>query len=497
MKLKVNDIGISTGDTLIGIINCEDAEKFDLHRLDRIKIKKGKRTETVFVDTAGPSVVKRGRIGVMKEVIDLLKLRKNDIVSIIPAKKPLSLEYIKRKLNGEPLKKKEIEQIVWDIVHNKLSHVELTYFVAACYMRSMSPEETVMLTIAMAEEGEQLHLDDKIVMDKHCVGGVAGNRTTMIVVPIIAAAGLKIPKTSSRSITSPAGTADTMEVLANVDIPLIKMKRVVEGTNGCLVWGGALNLAPADDKIIRVEKPLAIDAKSQLLASVMSKKLSVSATHLLIDIPWGKGSKIHSKKYAFQLKNDFEQVASQLGIKAIVVLTDGRQPIGNGIGPVLEARDVLWVLKDDPRMPIDLYSKAVRLAGIMLELAGKVKKGKGEEAAKEIVDSGKAYRKIVEIIRAQGKKVISPDKLKPGRYKKDIYARRNGKIASIENDAISKIARTAGAPISKPSGIYLHHHTGEKVKKGSIIYTIYAESKFKLDYAYSIAKEIGFGFRIR
>tara|TARA_Y100000310_G_C20693649_1_gene824003 strand:+ start:1949 stop:3442 length:1494 start_codon:yes stop_codon:yes gene_type:complete len=497
MKLNVKLIEISTGDTLVGLINHNDAEHFDLHPMDRIKVKKGSKVETIFVDIAKNKIVEPGKIGLYKEVSDSLKVKNNDSIEIIPTKKPLSLASIKKKLDGEKLSKEEIEQIVWDIVHNKLSHVELTYFVSACYTHKLSLQETVMLTKAMASEGETLKLRDKIVMDKHCVGGVAGNRTTMIVVPIIAAAGLKIPKTSSRSITSPAGTADTMEILSNVDVPLNKMKSILQKTNGCIIWGGSLNLAPADDKIIKVEKPLSIDAKSQLLASVMSKKLSVSATHLLIDIPWGKGSKIENKKHALTLKKNFEQVAKRVGIKAIVVLTDGKAPIGNGIGPLLEARDVLWVLEDDKRKPRDLYLKSIKLAGIMLELSGKAKKDTGFALAKEIVDSGLAYKKMVEIIRAQGKKIIDSGRMRVAPLSKHVYASKSGKVTLIHNDSISKIARTAGAPKNSSAGIYFHVNTNDEIKKGTLLYTIYAESSFKLDYAFAIAKELGFGVGIR
>ncbi|MBI4453750.1 thymidine phosphorylase, partial [Candidatus Woesearchaeota archaeon] len=286
MKLKVKDVDISSGGPLIAIMNHKDAAMLDLHVMDRIKIKRRGKIETVVVDIAqSDKVVPKGKIGVFEEVIGSLKLRNNDNVEITIARKPLSIDFIKKKLDGQKLSKQEIDQIVWDIVHNKLSAVELTYFVAACYTNVMTTEETILLTKAMVNHGDVLRLNKYPVIDKHSVGGIPGNRTTMIVVPIIAAAGYYVPKTSSRSITSPAGTADTMEVLANVTFPIKKMKEIVLKIHGCIVWGGALNLAPADDKIIAVERPLEIDAESQLLASIMAKKHSVSSTHILIDVP--------------------------------------------------------------------------------------------------------------------------------------------------------------------------------------------------------------------
>jgi len=496
MKLKVKDMDISTGAVLIGILNKYDASLLDLHTSDRLKIKKRKKEETIVLDIAESSkAVPKGSIGLFEEALDSLNLKNGDIVEIKPAKRPVAIEYIRKKLDGHKLSEKEINQIVWDIVHNKLSDIELTYFVAACYSHNLDVNETTILTKAMTNHGDILKVNRYPIMDKHCVGGVAGNRTTPIVVSIIAASGLAIPKTSSRSITSPAGTADTMEVLAPVSLSLDKMKKIVEKHNGCFVWGGALNLAPADDKIIKVEKPLSIDAKSQLLASVMAKKASVSSTHLLIDIPTGKGAKIDSKEYANTLRRDFQLLSKKLGIKAKVIITDGSQPIGNGIGPALEARDVLYVLKNDKKAPFDLKIKSIELAGLMLELADKVKKGKGIEMAMEILESGTAYKKFIEIVKAQGGKEIKPGSIKVGKFKLDIKAEKKGKIKSISSDNISKVARVAGAPDNKGAGVYLHKHVGDEVKKNEVIMTIYADTKMKLDFAYSTYKNFP-GYKI-
>jgi AMP phosphorylase len=497
ISLKVKNMGIATGGPLVVYINKKDAYKLDLHTSDRIKVLKGGKIATAVVDIAESSkVVPPGKIGLCEEVADLIKARGNDDVRVMLAGKPMSIEHIKRKLDGFRLSRKEIEQIVWDIVHHKLTGVELTYFVAACYSRHMTMRETAFLTKAMAAEGDKLNIKRYPIMDKHCVGGVAGNRTTPVIVSIAAAAGLTIPKTSSRSITSPAGTADTMEVLANVSLPLQKMKKVVLKTNGCLVWGGALNLAPADDLIIKVEKPLMIDAKSQLLASVMAKKASVSATHVLVDIPFGKGSKIESTEKANVLKRDFEQIAKELKMKANVVLTDGKQPVGNGIGPALEARDILFLLKNDERAPLDLKKKSLILSGMLLEMGGKAKPGKGLKLAAEILESGDAYRKIVEIIKAQGKRITDPDKIPVGSFRYDHNAPKSGKVSWISNECISKIARIAGAPAGKGAGIYLHHHVGDRVKKGEPLFTLFAHNEEELGFAVEACGKID-GFTVR
>ena len=308
----------------------------------------------------------------------------------------------------------------------------------------------------------------------------------MILVPIIAAAGFTIPKTSSRSITSPAGTADTMEVLAKVSFSFNKMKKIILKTNGCIIWGGALNLAPADDKIINVEKPLEIDAESQLLASIMAKKHSVSSTHILIDIPVGKDAKVRNRAAALKLKKDFEAIGKGLRKHIKVIITDGSKPIGRGIGPALEARDVLWVLKRDKRRPLDLENKCVKMAA---EIFGMVGVRNGKKKALELLSSGKAYKKMAEIIKAQQGRITQPEKIKFGKFKLDVKSSRNGIIRGISNTIVSRIARVAGAPLNKGAGIYLYKDVGSSVKKGEKLFTIYSESKQKLCYAKDVLKE--------
>ncbi len=494
MKLNVKDMDIATGGPLVAILNGKDAGKLDIHNMDRIKIKKGRKIETVALNiTESSKTVPVGSIGVYEEVLDSLKLKNKDKVTINLTRKPLSIEFIKKKLDGKSLSKKEIDQIVWDIVHNKLSAPELTFFVAACYTNLVSISETIMLTRAMARHGDILNLDKYPVIDKHSIGGIPGNRTTMVLVPIIAASGLTIPKTSSRSITSPAGTADTMEVLAKVSFPIKKMKRIIAKTNGCIVWGGSLNLAPADDKIINVEKTLEIDAESQLLASIMAKKYSVSSTHILIDIPIGNGAKVKNKEEALKLKKDFEEIGKKLRKHVKVIITDGSQPIGNGIGPALEARDVLWLLSRDKRRPLDLEKKCVAMAYEIFKMVG-IKEGK--KKVLKILNSGRAYNKMKEIIRAQQGGIFNPEKIKIGKFKYDVAANKTGIVKRIDNRTISRIARIAGAPLNRGTGIYLYRHVGDKVKKNHKLFTIYSESRQKLEFAKEALKNTN-GFVVK
>jgi thymidine phosphorylase len=268
-------------------------------------------------------------------------------VTVTPAAPPGSLDAVRSKIQGQTLSASEIGAIVEDLVHYRYSDMEIAAFLvgSASFMTS---DELLALTHSMAEAGTQLKWDRPIVVDKHCIGGIPGNRTSMIVVPIVAAHGLTIPKTSSRAITSPAGTADTMEVLARVDLGVEEMKEVVAGCHGCLVWGGHVNISPADDILISVERPLSLDTREQMVASIMSKKIAAGSTHLLIDLPVGPTAKLTGAMQAVRLRKLFEFVGDHFGIAVEVIMTDGRQPIGNGIGPVLEARDVMAVLSTRP-----------------------------------------------------------------------------------------------------------------------------------------------------
>ncbi len=484
MELIVKDMDIATGDVQVVILNQKDAQEMDLHPMDRLIVKRnGKKTVAILDIAESRKAVPAGHIGLFEEVLDALHAKHNDKVRIEIAEKPESVSYIKKKLDGQHLGAREINSIVKDIVENNLTDVELTSFVIASYTRGMNMKEVALLTKAMAETGDTLKFNKYPIVDVHSIGGVPGNRTTMLIVPILVAAGCIVPKTSSRAITSPAGTADTMEVLCPVILPINKLKKIIDEVGGFIIWGGAVNLAPADDKIIRVEHPLSIDAEGQMLASIMAKKASVGATHLLMEIPLGRGTKVSTKRQAKHLSKHFAELGHALKIKIKTIITDGSQPIGNGIGSVLEARDVIWVLKNDSRAPEDLIKKSIWMSGILLEFVGKARKGQGYKMAGKLLSTGAAYGAMTRIVEAQGGKIPSPEDLKPAQKEFVFKADKTGKLSCIDNLAIAKSARLAGAPIDPDAGIFLHKHCGDKVKKGEPILTIYARSTHKLSYA--------------
>ena len=401
------------------------------------------------------------------------------LVTVTPAAPPESLEAVRAKIRGRTLGAAEISAIVDDVTHYRYSDMEIAAFLigSASFMTS---DELIALTHAMASVGTQLKWTHPIVVDKHCIGGIPGNRTSMIVVPIVAAHGLPIPKTSSRAITSPAGTADTMEVLARVNVGADEMKAIVASCNGCLIWGGHVNLSPADDILISVERPLSLDTREQMVASIMSKKLAAGSTHLLIDLPVGPTAKLVNGVEAMRLRKLFEFVGDRFGISVEVITTDGRQPIGNGIGPVLEAQDVMAVLANDPAAPVDLREKSLRLAAHLLEYDPKLRGGAGYARARELLDNGAALRQMQKIIDAQGP---SACRAELGNLTFDVMAGRDGVVSGIDCLRLNRLARTAGAPIDKGAGIRLFKKIGDRVESGEPLYRVYAFDQSERDLA--------------
>lgn len=485
MELRIKFLNWSTG--LFGaMLSKKTAELSGIKTADRISIKTLSRKPKeilTFVNTIG-DLVKDKEIVVSSETKDLLKLKNRQKVSVSLAPGPKSLAFIKKKMDGKELSQKEISQIITDLTTNSLSEAEIALFISSMYEVGTSFKETIYLINAYVNSGERLNLNKKLVVDKHSIGGIPGNRTTPIVVSICAAAGLTFPKNSSRAITCAAGTSDVIETLAPVAFTTKDLAKIIKKTNACLVWGGGLGMVPADSKMILIEKKLRIDPKANLLASIISKKLAVGSNFILIDIPYGKNAKVN-KKSALILKKDFEKIGNYFKKKIKVVLTKGDEPIGNGIGPVLEMRDVLSVLKNEKNSS-DLKRKALFLSSEILEMTGKAKKGEGTIMAEEILISGRAFKKFKEIIEAQGGKIKS---LPDAKFKQEVYSSKSGKITYIDNSKINALGRITGAPVDHSAGLYLHQHMGSKITKGQILLTVFSESKERLDQAIEFYKK--------
>ena len=396
---------------------------------------------------------------------------------------PASAPALRAKVFGQRLSDSDFLALMRDTVDNRLSDIELAAFVTACAGERLDHEETVSLTRAMVAVGQRIDWGGGPVLDKHCVGGLPGNRTTPIVVAIVAAAGHRIPKTSSRAITSPAGTADTMEVMAPVTLDLAAMRRVVEQEGGCIVWGGNVGLSPADDVLIRVERPLDFDSDGQLVASVLSKKAAAGASHVLIDIPVGPTAKVRSVEAADSLQARLLTTADALGLSLSVLRTDGRQPVGYGIGPALEARDVLAVLRGDANAPPDLRERALDLAAALLDLAPGAAPGRARSAAVTLLDSGAALRKFLAICAAQGG-FTEPT---VAAHTRAVLAIGSGQLREVDNRRLAKIAKLAGAPVSITAGIDCRVRIGDRIRAGEPLFHVHAQTPGELEYALTYA----------
>lgn len=391
---------------------------------------------------------------------------------------PSSASALRAKVFGEKLVQEDFIKIMRDSIAGNLSDLELAAFVAACAGTRLDFDETISLTKAMLSVGKRIDWGEGKVLDKHCVGGLPGNRTTPIIVAIVAAAGKRIPKTSSRAITSPAGTADTMETMAPVALNLKAMRRVVEHEGGCVVWGGNVGLSPADDVLIRVERPLDFDSDGQLVASVLSKKTAAGSTHVLIDMPVGPTAKVRTQEAANALTARLTATAAALELKLSVMKTDGTQPVGFGIGPALEARDVLAVLRNEPSAPRDLRERALALAAALLDMDSNNVEC-GHDRARALLDTGKALEKFMAICDAQG------GFREPGTagHSHTVTATRAGRIGVIDNRRLAKLAKLAGAPSNAEAGIVCRYRTGDPVQRGEALFDICSNTRGALGYA--------------
>jgi len=487
MQLKVQPIDIKVGKYKV-VLNTIDAKELGVNEGDRVRIR-DHTTLTAIVDFT-EDMITPGMIGLYHEVHEQLQKEWTETVEVEAADKPKSAYIIRKVMDGIKLSRDEIYDLIRDIVEENLNDIELAAFLTATYINDMTEDETEWLTKAMIDTGEQIKFDSTPIMDKHSIGGVPGNKITLLIVPIIAANGLLIPKTSSRAITGAGGTADLMEILAPVEFTAAQIKEMTEKVGGVIVWGGATNIAPADDKLIKIEYPLSIDPHCQLLASIMAKKGAVGAQKVVMDIPTGLGTKIPDVKSGRKLARDLISLGERLGMDIDCALTYGSSPVGRTVGPGLEVIEALKVL-ESMEGPNSLIEKSIALAGMLLEMGGVAAKGKGRELALETLKNGKALTKFKEIVEIQGgDSTVTSKDIKLGGFTAEVNAPANGYIIEFDNKRIVQIARLAGAPNDKGSGVVIHKKRGEMVEEGGPVITIYAEKEEKLAEALKSAREI-------
>ncbi len=477
MKFTVRTANILTSEPSV-LLHDDDCITLGVKENDRVSIT-GKKSTIALVSHTN-SLIEKGTVSIPDSIIEKIGTNKDGTVDIAYTHNPESTRYIRKKMDGERLEKEQIEAIVQDILENRLSKIEISAWLTALYINGMDIDEIANFTMAMANTGDIIKFSRAPVFDFHSLGGVPGNKITPIVVSIVAAAGLMIPKTSSRAISSACGTSDFVETFCDVELEASKLMSISENVGGVFAWGGSMNLAPVDDIVIKIEHPLGINPRAQMLASIMSKKVAMGSTCLLVDIPMGEGTKVPTLEAAKAYARDLMDLGERIGMRVECAITYADQPIGMAVGPNLEARECISILEGE-KHPSSVIEKACECAGIILEMAGNVG---GAEKAKEILDSGAAHQKFMEIVVAQGgRSDLKSTDLKPGKYSYDVVAVSQGYVHAIHNKEIVNIAKTAGAPSDKGAGLMIFKKKGQRVEKGDVLMTIYAESEAKLKRA--------------
>ena len=484
-QLKLKRLGIDTQEEFILFTHadCFICKSEGFEALTQIVVTHNNNSLIAMVNIVQSNILLSCEASLSESAWQKLGVNDGDYISLSHVTPVTSLSYVRSKIHGNRLKPIEFDAILNDIVTGKYSNVQLASFITACANSNLNTNEIISLTKSMINTGEKIHWDYPIVVDKLCVGGLPGNRTTPIIVAIVAAAGLIIPKTSSRAITSPSGTADTVETMTTVNLTAQQIKHVVAKEGGCMAWGGALGLSPADDIIIKVERLLDLDPEGQMIASVLSKKGAIGATHVVIDIPVGPTAKIRTEKAFIELKNYFTVIGKAIGIKVYIIKTDGNQPVGIGIGPALEAKDILAVLRNDKSAPSDLKDRALSIAALILEFGKKIPHDQALAIATSILTNGLALKKFLNICEAQGG-FKEPN---TASLTRDVIATKSGIVTEIDNRNLAKIAKLAGAPHDATAGMEFFAPIGMHVEPGQTLYRIHAESKGALEYSLAYA----------
>lgn len=485
--LLFKDLGIDTNQEFVVFMpsNCHICKSEGFQALTRLSVSLDRSTIVATLNILSSDLLKEGEISLSKSAIQKLKVKDNDLLQVSHVETLNSMTHVKEKLNGSPLNESQYNEIIKDIAAQKYSNIFLSSFVAACTGDNVNIEEIYFLTLAMIKAGNKLQWENEIIADNECLGGLHGNRTSMIVVPIIASLGITIPKISSRATSSAAGTADTMQVLTNVNLSLAQMHKVVERENGCIVWGGAMKLCPADNNILKVKRALGVDSEGLMIASILAKKAAAGITHCVIDIPNINSAKAHTIYDPISMVLRLKEVADYIGLNVEAICFNGVQPLGFGIGPSLEARDVLSVLQNDPDAQKDLRKRAISIATEIVRLTWNIDNQPAEDLVVKKIDSGEAFNKLISICEAQG----GFNEPKTAKYYKAIESTVSGIILEIDNRKIARVAKLAGAPDAAEAGIDFKVLLDQNIMIGQPLFTIYANSPGELEYAYEYYKQ--------
>ncbi len=483
--LSLKHVAINSFNENIAYLHkdCDTYKIDDIRDVTKVEIHGGPVPVYAFLEIVDDeTIVSPGELGLNNEAFLRLNLPEGANVSLSLAGLPPSAGILQRKIAGNILSSSEYSSVVKDIVAGRYSNMDIASFLVASGS-FMTASEVLSLTEALIGDDVIRWDDENIVVDHHCLGGIPGNKTDIIITAIVAAYGLPMPKTASRSLTSCAGVADTFAVLANVEADEAKLKKLIKENRGAIVDYNTLPIANASKIVSSVERALGISQQQHIVSSILAIKLAAGVTHLVLDIPVGPSSRIKSTAEAMRIRKLVEYVGDMLSIEIDAVITDGSEPIGNGIGAVLEARDVMRILRNKEEAPQDLLEKSLFLAGRILEFDPKLRGGQGYHVAKEILSSGRALETMNRIIYAQGK----APQAQIGHLTRDIVSSRAGVVESIDNHQINKIGVLAGASQYPGAGLDLLKKVGDFVEPGETLYRIHSVSASDFAFANSYA----------
>lgn len=488
---KVQLLDIKDGERLIVLLNPKQAMAFGINLNNKVQLTKA-NGEYIVADVSLSEAVLEGSVAICADISEKLNFENNELIAVSLAESSsTSYEAIRKKMKGETISYDEMFAIIKDISENKLDDTMMTYYVASSFFYPTTDEEMYQTAKAMAECGVMFkYPKGEIIADKHCIGGVPWNETTMILIPLIASLGIKIPKNFSKSITSPAATGECVNVLMNINFNKEGIEKLVKDQNCCLVRWGGLDLAPADDKLIKVQYPLSMQSRAKVVSSIMAKKYAMGVTHSLIDIPVGPTAKVSSMKEAKDWKKKFEYVGKKLWMKMSVQITEANEVIGNGVGAVMQVREVLRILQQHPERAMDLESKVIFLASKIIEEVGLEKGKEAVKLATHQLVSWAAWEKMQEIIKAQGgNPEVNSESLPLWAHTFDVIAEKDWVLKMIDLHDINAVCRKLGCPVIDQAGLYLYKKTGDKIKKGEVICKLYAQDEVKLKHGIERWKE--------
>lgn len=486
-RLRLRRVPLSTGLEKVAYLPMHSAFLSAADYLGSSKVDllaEGKSLSVQIHGMDAAALLASDEIGLSEEAFAHWGVAEGAEIALRRTPSPASRQALMQKVQGQELGEAEYEMLLRDIIEGRYTDGEISAFLVSA-TRSLSDAEVVALAKVRTRFTPVMHWDRPIVVDKHSMGGVPGSRITLLVVPIVAAHGMAMPKTSSRAITSAAGTADAMESVARVDLTAEEVQRCVEQAGACIAWNGRLNHSAVDDVMNAITRPLGIDSNRWSVASILSKKLTAGSTHVVVDLPYGPRTKLKTQAQARELGDLFERVGAGLGLTVVAFATDGSQPIGRGIGPALEVRDVRAVLANDPQAPRDLRDKAIFFAGQILAwdpAVGSVEVGR--QLAEKLLTNGQANAAFERIIDAQGRKVP----VLPGPLTYSVRASVEGWVSELDGWRIGEIARRAGAPADKSAGIDLMVGQGDQVQEGQCLYLIHGANAADLESASVLAR---------